>query len=54
MITDLDPISHYHKMKIMGINLIITVTPAVYIDQLLAVNQISNDNTNTKSIVEEL
>ena len=52
--TDLGPTSHYLRMEVMRNNNSITVTQTVYIDQLLAANQMSNCNTATTPIVERL
>ena len=51
--TDLGSTSHYLGMEVMRNNNTITVTQTVYIDQLLAANQMSNCNTVTTQMVEE-
>ena len=52
--TDLGPASHYLRMEVMQNNNTITVTQTVYINQLLTAHQMSNCNTSTTPMVEEL
>ncbi len=52
--TDFGPTSHYLGMEVMQNKNTITVTQTMYIDQLLAVRQMSNCNTETTPMVEGL
>ena len=52
--TDFGSTSHYLGMEVMQNKNTITVTQTMYIDQLLAVRQMSNCNTATTPMVERL